>query len=133
MTSQISSAEFGVVVQGQSELRADLRLLSEEHRTDMKAISQAQADLSVKFSRFLDITGGITEDVKELKHDLHGDGGIKADIVTLKVRQEGNKVRWQILAAGIAFMLATIGTVASLVIVAIDKLSSAFIAFNGGL
>ena len=104
--SYISSTEFQLVVRGQSELREDLVNLAKGHREDMKAISESQIDLNNKFSVYIERSQFADQQLQEIKHSISGDRGMLDRLTKLEVVQEGNRVRWAVMAAGVAAVTA---------------------------
>lgn len=126
MTEQVTSTEFELVVRGQAELRSDFKEMAKEHREDMKSITAAHVDLSQKFSVFLERDEARKEDVSEIKAVIHDpENGINKRLQDVEqkqaVSQEGNKVRWQVLAAGVAGFISVSAIVITIVLWAFDK------------
>lgn len=133
MTENVTSTEFELVVRGQAELREDFKKMAEEHRSDMRSISASQADLSNsqvdlngKFSRFLDITDNINEDVQEIKKTLHDpEDGVSVRLRRVEtkqaVAQETNRDRWKILGAAILGFISISAIVVTIVLWALEQ------------
>ena len=120
-SEQVSQSEFSVVVQGQYELRQDLKLMAKEHREDMRKITDAQVDLSRKFATYIERSHHTDNTITDLKDDIHGDKGVLSRVNSLEKSQESDKTRWHILGAGILSFVGLAGVVVTIVLWALDK------------
>ena len=118
MTNQITAIEFELVVRGQSELREDFQAMAAEHRNDMSLISNSQIDLNNKFATYIERSSHADKEREVIKSDIKE---LQSEVKVLNNNQTGNKVRWQVLGAGILSLITLLGFVVSVILWAMDK------------